>query len=457
MAIHKILTLTWGVSEPSDLIRSLYQLGWEPVWVTDAATAQQALRQHTVQAGAFLLGNPSGTTGVAKESETSELVAFIQSVQDVQPLEWIALCDSSSMDLPQMRNLLIERFFDYYACPPDWAEVAGILNYLARRWELHRNLKTSAPVGMGPELLGMVGRSPAMERLRKTIRKVAQTQATVLIRGESGCGKELATRAIHLCSSRADGPFIAVNCASIPPSLMQSELFGYEKGSFTGAATRKQGLIEAAHQGTLFLDEIGDLSLDLQANLLRFLQEKSIYRVGGLQSIPLDTRVIAATHVNLQEAVLQGRFREDLFYRLNVLPIEVPALRERRMDIPLLAQHFFDRCKKEHTGQPQGFAHSAMNALTNYDWPGNVRELYNRVQRALVMAEGRWITAEDLGLESFLKKPSIRLESARTLAEREIIQLTLTEVGHNVSKAARELGISRMTLYRLMAKHDLLQ
>lgn len=167
--------------------------------------------------------------------------------------------------------------------------------------------------------------------------------------------------------------------------------------------------------------------------------------------------MIAATHVNLQEAVLQGRFREDLFYRLNVLPIEVPALRERRMDIPLLAQHFFDRCKKEHTGQPQGFAHSAMNALTNYDWPGNVRELYNRVQRALVMAEGRWITAEDLGLESFLKKPSIRLESARTLAEREIIQLTLTEVGHNVSKAARELGISRMTLYRLMAKHDLLQ
>lgn len=457
MAIHKILTLTWGVSEPSDLIRSLHQLGWEPVWVTDAATAQQALRQHTVQAGAFLLGNPSGTTGAARESETSELVAFIQSVQDVQPLEWIALCDSSSMDLPQMRNLLIERFFDYYACPPDWAEVAGILNYLARRWELHRNLKTSAPVGMGPELLGMVGRSPAMERLRKTIRKVAQTQATVLIRGESGCGKELATRAIHLCSNRADGPFIAVNCASIPPSLMQSELFGYEKGSFTGAATRKQGLIEAAHQGTLFLDEIGDLSLDLQANLLRFLQEKSIYRVGGLQSIPLDTRVIAATHVNLQEAVLQGRFREDLFYRLNVLPIEVPALRERRMDIPLLAQHFFDRCKKEHTGQPQGFAHSAMNALTNYDWPGNVRELYNRVQRALVMAEGRWITAEDLGLESFLKKPSIRLESARTLAEREIIQLTLTEVGHNVSKAARELGISRMTLYRLMAKHDLLQ
>lgn len=251
-----------------------------------AATAQQALRQHTVQAGAFLLGNPSGTTGAARESETSELVAFIQSVQDVQPLEWIALCDSSSMDLPQMRNLLIERFFDYYACPPDWAEVAGILNYLARRWELHRNLKTSTPVSMGPELLGMVGRSPAMERLRKTIRKVAQTQATVLIRGESGCGKELATRAIHLCSNRADGPFIAVNCASIPPSLMQSELFGYEKGSFTGAATRKQGLIEAAHQGTLFLDEIGDLSLDLQANLLRFLQEKSIYRVGGLQSNP---------------------------------------------------------------------------------------------------------------------------------------------------------------------------
>lgn len=157
MAIHKILTLTWGVSEPSDLIRSLHQLGWEPVWVTDAATAQQALRQHTVQAGAFLLGNPSGTTGAARESETSELVAFIQSVQDVQPLEWIALCDSSSMDLPQMRNLLIERFFDYYACPPDWAEVAGILNYLARRWELHRNLKTSAPVSMGPELLGMVG------------------------------------------------------------------------------------------------------------------------------------------------------------------------------------------------------------------------------------------------------------------------------------------------------------
>lgn len=453
MEARKILTLTWGIPDPGDLIHALHQLGWETIWVRDVADARQALSKHHVQAGALLLGNMGTAACGTQASGSMYLEAIIQSIQEIQALEWVALCESGALESPPLQSWLMECFFDYHACPPNWTEVGGVLSYLARRWELRRNLKEQVHIKNGTKLLGMVGQSPSMERLRKLIRKVAATQATVLVCGESGCGKELATRAIHMCSSRSQGPFIAVNCAAIPSSLMQSELFGYEKGSFTGAAARKQGLIEAAHGGTLFLDEIGDLSLELQANLLRFLQEKSIYRVGGLESIPLDTRVIAATHVNLKDAVAQGRFREDLFYRLNVLPIDVPPLRERREDIALLAQHFFEQCTEGRALRLQGFSKSALAALASYDWPGNVREVYNRVQRAMVMAEGYWITTADLGLEASERTPSIGLESARTLAEREIIELTLAKAGHNVSQAARELGISRMTLYRLMEKH----
>jgi DNA-binding NtrC family response regulator len=238
--------------------------------------------------------------------------------------------------------------------------------------------------------------------------------------------------------------------------LIQSELFGHEKGAFTGASKEGRGLIEAANGGTIFLDEIGDLSLELQINLLRFLQEKTINRVGSTRCIRVDARVIAATHVDLEKAVAKGRFREDLFYRLNVVPLRVPALRERPTDVGMLAEHFFHQFAAEKGPQLRGFSRSAMVAMGEHQWPGNVRELINRVRRAAVMAEGRLISPIDLGLEERKDDRAWdALEEARTRAERSAISVSLQQAGRNVTEAAKQLGVSRMTLYRLMAKHGM--
>jgi transcriptional regulator with PAS, ATPase and Fis domain len=246
-----------------------------------------------------------------------------------------------------------------------------------------------------------------------------------------------------------------VNCGALPANLIQSELFGYEKGAFTGAAARKVGHIEAAAGGTIFLDEIGDLSADLQVNLLRFLQENTIERVGSTEKLSVDVRVIAATHVNLEKAVEEGRFREDLYYRLHVLNLKVPPLRERQGDVELLARFFFDKFAKERRPALRGFSHRALGVMREHDWPGNVRELINRVRRAMVMSDKRLITPEDLGLHAGApRRRVITLEQAREEAERGAIQSCLQRV-RNVSRAARELGISRVTLYRLMEKHGL--
>jgi DNA-binding NtrC family response regulator len=292
--------------------------------------------------------------------------------------------------------------------------------------------------------------------LRRQITKVAQANAPVLIWGESGSGKELTAHAIHNHSKRAHGPFIAVNCGAIPASLIQSELFGYERGAFTGAAKEKRGLIESAAGGTLFLDEIGDLPLELQTNLLRFLQERTINRIGSSNSIEVDVRVIAASHVRLEDAVKSGLFREDLLYRLNVLPLTVPALRERKEDLELLARHFFKVFSHDKNPRLTGFSNRAMLAIKAHDWPGNVRELINRIRRALVMSEGRLITPEDLDLQM---QTGLRngeaLEEARIRAERDAIHVCLQGSGSNVTRAARDLGVSRMTLYRLMEKHGI--
>ena len=303
--------------------------------------------------------------------------------------------------------------------------------------------------------LGMVGQSEAMVQLRRDIRKVACASAPVLICGESGSGKELAAQAIHACSPRRSGPLVEVNCGAISPTLIQSELFGYVKGAFTGATADRRGLIEAADGGTLFLDEIGDLPLELQTNILRFLQEKTIQRVGAVRCTPVDVRVVAASHVNLAEAVAQGRFREDLFYRLHVLDIKVAPLRERMDDVPLLAQHFLQICMADQLQRIAGFDRQALTAMATYAWPGNVRELFNCVQRAVVMTDQRWISARDLGLLPHHAVAGIDLDAARTVAEREAVAHALTRAGNNVTHAARELGVSRMTLYRLMDKHRL--
>jgi two-component system response regulator HydG len=282
---------------------------------------------------------------------------------------------------------------------------------------------------------------------------VAATTAPVLIGGESGSGKELAAQAIHRRSSRAAGPFVAVNCGAIAPSLLHAELFGHERGAFTGASSQRVGLIEAANHGTVFLDEIGDLPLDLQTSLLRFLQEKTIHRVGGVHSLAVNVRVVAASHVDLAAAVRAGRFREDLYYRLSVLPIDVPALRSRLEDLPMLAEHFLRACQTEGLRRIEGFRRRAMDAMLAHSWPGNVRELSNRVRRAVVMSDDYLVGPDDLGLTLYQQPELMDLDAARTMAEREVISAALARVGRNVTHAARALGISRMTLYRLMDKH----
>jgi DNA-binding NtrC family response regulator len=287
--------------------------------------------------------------------------------------------------------------------------------------------------------------------------KLAPTESPVLIRGESGTGKELVARTLHRQSQRHSKPFIAINCGAIPEHLIQSELFGHEKGAFTGAHQRKIGRIEAANGGTLFLDEIGDLPLELQANLLRFLQEKHIERVGGSQPIPVDVRVLAATHTDLEAAIEKKRFREDLYYRLNVLQVATVPLRERHGDLATLANHFSHFYSHETGRRPRSFSEDALIAMGKHDWPGNVRELANRVRRGLVLAEGRQIEARDLGLISphTLATPMGTLEEYKSRAERQALCDVLNRHSDNLSVAAKVLGVSRPTFYRLLHKHQI--
>jgi two-component system, NtrC family, response regulator len=299
----------------------------------------------------------------------------------------------------------------------------------------------------------MLGASPQMEAVFGLVRKVAPTTAPVLILGESGSGKEMVAQALHRRSPQKSGPFAAINCSAIPETLLESELFGHEKGAFTGAHTQRKGLIESAAGGTLFLDEIGELPPAVQVKLLRFLQEKRFQRVGGRQEIHSDARVVAATNVNLKESVSNGEFREDLYFRLAVVVIKVPSLRERGDDINLIARDFLHRYGLEHGKRSLSFAPDALRALNLHSWPGNVRELQNRVQRAVIMAEGKRVTAADLELTDALDGlPLQTLKEARESAEREIVQDALRRNKWKITPAALELGISRPTLYELMEK-----
>jgi transcriptional regulator with PAS, ATPase and Fis domain len=305
--------------------------------------------------------------------------------------------------------------------------------------------------------VSIVGESPAMRRVATLVRRFEQTDEPVLITGESGTGKELLARAIHDGSQRAHGPFVAVNCAAIPSGLVASELFGYEKGAFTGAMSRTIGQIEYAKGGTLFLDEIGDMPIDLQGHLLRFLQEGQIRRVGGRETIGLDVRIVSATNVRLSEAIAEGRFREDLFYRLNVLTLEVPPLRERAEDIAPLAYHFLHVAEKDFNRRVEGFSAEAMAALRRYRWPGNVRELMSVVRRAVVIGDGPVIdTASLIGLDE--RQAGVSLPAAPkpgSPEERAKLLATLDRMGENVTSTADALRVSRVTLYRMLRRHGI--
>ncbi len=322
----------------------------------------------------------------------------------------------------------------------------------------------------------MVGSSPAMRRVFDRIRRFGATDAPVLVLGESGTGKELAARAIHERSRQANAPFVAINCAGLPSSLIASELFGHEKGAFTGATQRRIGRIEAAAGGTVLLDEIGDIPIELQPYLLRFLEEKTIDRVGGTHPIEVDVRVVAATNTDLKVAIEEGRFREDLFYRLNVLTLELPALRERSDDISLISRFFLEKFAREMGREDCRFSDSAMAAIRSHVWPGNVRELISRVRQGVVMSEDGCLTVEDLGLpQSVAPIESVSgsddldsliaqvgtshllpiLDQARYQLEGKLLRRALDQNNENVKKAAQDLGVSRVTLYRLMEKHGI--
>lgn len=298
---------------------------------------------------------------------------------------------------------------------------------------------------------GMIGNSSEMQAFFGAIRKVASAEAPVLILGESGTGKEVAARAIHQRSSRKGNPFVAINCGAIPETLLESELFGHEKGAFTGAHAQRKGHVEAAVGGTLFLDEIGELPLALQVKILRFLQDKCITRVGGRTEIPVDTRVIAATNANLRELIESGSFREDLYYRLAVVVLQLPALRERGGDVRFLANAFLRRFGAENQRTGLRFGAAALRAMERYDWPGNVRELENRVRRAVIMADGKQISPSDLELDG-AHSAFTTLREAREQLDRELVQQALRRNAGKISGAAHELGISRPTLYELMEK-----
>lgn len=312
----------------------------------------------------------------------------------------------------------------------------------------YRELQKNAPV-LGFEK--MLGSSPKMEAIFTSIRKVASTTAPVLLLGESGTGKELAALAIHQSSARSKGPFVPINCSGIPENLLESELFGHEKGAFTGAHMQRNGLIETAANGTLFLDEIGDLPPSVQVKLLRFLQEQRFHRVGGRQEIEIDTRVIAATNSDLKNGIKAGKFREDLYFRLAVVVIKLPPLRERADDVAYLASDFLQKYAAQNGKKKMTFAPDALRALYHHEWAGNVRELQNRVKRAVIMAEGRKIAAADLELEQ-AGEGHTTLREAREAVERDLVVESLSRARGKIAAAAAELGISRPTFYELMDK-----
>jgi len=353
--------------------------------------------------------------------------------------------------------------YDFFPKPPVLSELKVVINrafHLANLEEQNRSLQRTLE-NKSCESGGMIGQCPEMLSIFSTIKKVAPSDVPILITGENGTGKELVALALHEAGLRKNGPFIPINCGAIPDNLLESELFGHEKGAFTGAHAAVQGKLQYAHKGTLFLDEIGELPVNLQVKLLRFLQEGVIQRVGGRLDIPVDTRTVCATNVDIARAIKEGKFREDLYYRISVISINLPPLRERGDDILLLANYFLRIFNEEYHKRARRFSSAAVNFLKGYEWPGNVRELRNRVQRAIIMSDAAALEPSDLGCEMELPDiteksvPGIGLREARDRVEREMIAAAIDRQNGNIVKAAEVLGVSRPTLYDLMKKHRL--
>ncbi len=417
----------------------------------DRKSALEIMETHRVAVALLDLGLPP---------HPREAVEGLRTLEDLiarNPLVKVIIVSGNSERENALRAL--ERgAHDIFAKPVNLDDLKVVLQRVYRRIELEREAIEERGLAERLTFENMIGSSPAMKAVFSMIGKVAITDVPVLILGESGTGKELVANAIHGLSARKNAPFVAINCGAIPENLLESELFGNEKGAFTGATAYRRGRLEYAHGGTLFLDEIGDLAPDLQVKILRFLQERTIERVGGREPIAVDSRVIAATHWDLEKAVKENKFREDLYFRLAVVKIALPPLRERGGDILELSEHLMSAFSKDLKRPPRKFSLTALQAMRQYSWPGNVRELQNRIKRAVVLAEGPFVGPADLEIEGASPHPISTggtLREATQELEREIIKNKLHEMNWNIAKTARTLGISRPTLYELIARYRL--
>ena len=390
------------------------------------------------------------------ENGATEGLGALQEILTLAPTTKVIIASGNEDRTNAVKAIGIGAY-DFYAKPVDVDVLALIID---RAWQLYHLEEENRALtkGQGAPLAGLIATSPEMLKVCRQIEKIASANVGVLLYGESGTGKELLARAVHDLSPRANKPFVAINCASIPENLLESELFGHEKGAFTGAIKQTLGKVEMAHEGTLFLDEIGDLPLSLQAKLLRFLQEKKIERIGGRQTISVNVRVVSATNRDLPKMIKEGGYREDLYYRLNEMRIDIPPLRVRQGDALLLANYFLGRFNRLYSRAVRGFDPAAVASMSQHPWPGNVRELENRMKRAVVMAESKLIGPADLDFEApaaAAGDESLNLKDVRERAERAAIQQALLQAQGNVSKTAKILGITRPTLYHLIKTLDI--
>jgi two-component system NtrC family response regulator len=426
------------------------QLRWcfeeyEVVAATDRESAITELRRHEPPVVLQDLGLPPDDSGVEEGFTT------LSAILRLAPYTKVVVITGHGDQSNAVKAVGLGAY-DFYQKPVDVDTLQLIVSRAYRLHELEAENRRLVATEGTSVLDGVIAVSDVMLKVCRKIEKVAPTGATTLLLGESGTGKELLARAIHTLSPRKAGPFVAINCAAIPDTLLESELFGFEKGAFTGAVKQTTGKIENANGGTLFLDEIGDMPLALQAKLLRFLQERKVERLGGRVEIPVDVRVVCATNKNLTELMAAGLFREDLYYRVSEITVDIPPVRERHGGRILLARHLLTRFAKQESRAFKGFSEDAHDAIDSYAWPGNVREMENRIKAAVIMAEGKLVTAEDLGLAADAPGGSLNLREARQQAEARAIREAMIRAGGNISRAAELLGVTRPTLYDLIEK-----
>ena len=414
----------------------------------DRETALDLVAQYSPSVVTLDLGLPPDPDG------TSEGFATLDEILRVRPSTKVIVASGHGARESALRAIAAGAF-DFYSKPIEIDELGLIVRRAYHVYDLEsENRRLQALAGAQDVLGGMITGAPEMLKVAHMIERVARSNASIMLLGASGTGKELLARGLHNASGRASQPFVAINCAAIPENLLEAELFGYERGAYTGAVKTTEGKIELAQGGTLFLDEVGDIPLPLQVKLLRFLQERVIERIGGRRAIMVDVRIVCATHQDLDAMIAATRFREDLYYRLAEIVVKIPSLAARHGDAVLLAKHFLGKFASEQGRSFKGFTPAALAAITDWPWPGNVRELENRLKRAVIMAEGTLLDAPDLDLSTAPAGATLNLRAVREDADRRAIRLALARTDNNVSTAAKLLGVSRPTLYDLMKQYQ---